>query len=124
MDLKPKLGFTLIELVVVLVIIVIIAIVAVPRFINLNSSANQAAVNSVAVSLAAAAAENYANRSASNGQQGNSITNCQNVGAFLPNGLPTGYTITGLNIQPSVQATCTVTGPNGNPATFLATGIQ
>ncbi|WP_448551079.1 type II secretion system protein [Thalassotalea montiporae] len=44
-------GFTLIELVVVIVILGILSAVAVPRFINLSSDANEAALEALAGSL-------------------------------------------------------------------------
>ena len=116
-------GFTLIELIIVVVLIAILAVIAVPRFINLGTTAKQNSTNSLAAALAAASANNYAIRSA-DATQGSTISNCQNISALLPSSLPAGYSITATAISSGSSVSCTLTGLSGTSATFVGLGIN
>lgn len=57
---RQQSGFTLIELIIVIVILGALAVVALPRFVDLQDEADQAALEGVAGSLSSAFASNYA----------------------------------------------------------------
>lgn len=115
-------GFTLVELIIVLVVIAILAVIAVPRFINLTTSGRQNATNSVAASLTAVSAANFAQRTANSGV-GSAISNCTQVGPLLSGGLPSGYSITSTAVSAGSSVTCTLNGPGSTTASFTAMGI-
>jgi len=129
---KSQTGFTLIELVMVIVILGVLAAVAIPKFIDMRSDANTAAVASVAGSLSAAAATNYAARTA-NVTKGVAIANCTDVPLALQSGaLPTAgsgsggtYSITAGVIAAGASASCTLTftPTSGTAVTATFTGI-
>ncbi len=116
-------GFTLVELVIVIIILGLLTAVAIPKFIDLSSDAKTAAQNSVAASLSAANAVNYASRKV-NSTKGVSVANCTDVASALQGGLPTGYTITAATVAVDTTVSCTLSGPAAVTSTFSATGIS
>ena len=122
MDKSANNGFTIIELVIVIALIAILSAVAIPKFINLSSSAQTAAIGSIAGTLTSASANNYAARKLSS-TLGAPVTNCTDVAATLQGGLPTGYTIMSGGVSADATVTCTLNGPNSSTTTFTAMGI-
>lgn len=118
---KQQNGFTLIELITVIVILGALAVIALPRYIDLQQEADQAATDGVAGSLGAAAAVNLAGALAGNAAAV-SVTNCDGVPAALAEGtLPNAsYSITSEALPGGLgdNTQCSLAGPSGTTATF------
>jgi MSHA pilin protein MshA len=127
--LKNQKGFTLIELVMIIVILGILAVVAIPRYVDLRTEANAAALSGVQGTMASSMAVNYAGCSALNhvvtANKCVAVDNCDDTGSLIAGGLPTGYTVAAAAIAApnGTTATCTVTQTSSsNTATY--TGIR
>lgn len=125
---RTQTGFTMIELIVVIVILGVLAATALPKFVNVQENAEEAALKGVAGSMASAMSVNYGGclvvNHVNTAGKCQAVDNCSDVASLLQgNAVPTGYTVTAGALTRGVSTGCTVTqDSSGVPASFDGIG--
>lgn len=113
---KQQAGFTLIELIMVIVVLGALAVSAIPRYVDLQTEADQAATDGIAGALAAGSAINYAACVAGDGAcltGAGVMDDCDLVDATIAGGIGTYVIVAGAFPGTSGSAVaCTVRHPN------------
>ncbi|WDT70618.1 MAG: type II secretion system protein [Candidatus Manganitrophus sp.] len=117
--LKNEKGFTLVELVVVIAVLGILAVVAVPRFINITTSARTASVNGMAGAVRAAVALARSQYMVTGNMTATTVSmDGTNVNVTAGTGVPRSAT---GGIDVAVQSFDGFTYTSGTPSTFWPT---
>jgi MSHA pilin protein MshA len=124
---KQQSGFTLIELIMVIVVLGALAVTVLPKYVNLQTDAQNGAAQGVAGSLAAASAINFAACKAGNAACVNTLVNCDDLSTLLVGGaMPTGWEVTpGTALVSGSSVACEVRGDGtpGNPPNTVTAGF-